>query len=114
MLFRPMEDTLQVDAFMVLRPKLGPGEVAEALARAMSHEGKLYDFSFDFCMADRLACTELIYRGYHRVGGVSFELNRHSGRSCMTAEDLIEQALRSGAFEKVLDYGVEEDLVRLL
>jgi hypothetical protein len=113
-LFRPMSDTMQVDAFMVLRPQLESAEVAEALARAMSHEGKLYDFSFDFCMADRLACTELIYRGYHRVGAVSFELNRHSGRSCISAEDLIDQALRSGAFKKVLDYGVEEDLVRLL
>ena len=113
-LFRPMHDTMQVDAFMVLRPKLGSAEIAEALARAMSHEGKLYDFSFDFRMADRLACTELIYRGYHRVGSVAFKLSRHHGRSCISAEDLISQALRSGAFEKVLDYGVEADLVRFL
>lgn len=113
-LFRPMSDTLKVDAFMVLRPTLESAQVAEALARAMSHEGKLYDFSFDFCMADRLACTELIYRGYHRVGSVLFELNRHHGRSCISAEDLIDQALRSGAFEKILDYGVENDQLRML
>lgn len=112
-LFRPMEDTMQVDAFMVLRPELESSQVAEALARAMSHEGKLYDFSFDFCMAERLACTELIYRGYHGVGSVSFELHRHSGRSCISAEDLIDQALSSGHFQKVLDYGVEDDAVRV-
>lgn len=112
-LFRPMEETMQVDAFMVLRPQLEQAQIVEALMRAMSHEGKLYDFSFDFCMADRLACTELIYRGYHSVGDVSFELHRHSGRSCISAEDLIAQALNSGHFEKVLDYGVEDDVVRL-
>lgn len=112
-LFRTMEETLHVDAFQVLRPKLANGQIAEALGRAMSHAGKLYDFSFDFCMADRLACTELVYRGYHSVGSVQFELNRHSGRSCISAEDLIEQAISSGDFEKVLDFGVEDDVVRV-
>jgi len=113
-LFRSMEETLQVDALMVLRPQMEWAQVAEALSRAMSHEGKLYDFSFDFSKSDRLACTEVIYRGYHGVGEVKFELHRHSGRSCLSAEDLIVQALSSGKFVKVLDYGVEEDVVRVL
>lgn len=112
-LFRPMDDTMQVDAFMVIRPKLEAYQVVAALERAMSHEGKLYDFSFDFSKADRLACTELIYRGYHSVGSVTFELHRHSGRSCISAEDMMAQALQSGRFQKVLDFGVEGDIVRL-
>ncbi|MBK1831218.1 hypothetical protein JIN77_10805 [Verrucomicrobiaceae bacterium R5-34] len=112
-LFRAFEDTLQVDAFMVLRPKLAQAECAEALTRAMSHEGKLYDFVFDFRKADRLACTEVVYRGYHGIGPVRFELRQHSGRSCLSAEDLIEQALGSGCFEKIADYGVEENIVRI-
>ena len=113
-LFRPMEETLQVDALMVLRPRMESDQVAAALTRAMSHEGKLYDFSFDFAKSDRLACTEVIYRGYHGVGDVKFELHRHGGRSCLSAEDLIAQALSSGMFAKVLDYGVMEDIVRVL
>ena len=113
-LFRPMEDTLQVDAFIVLRPQLEADEIAQALIRVMSHEGKLYDFSFDFCKSDRLACTELVYRAYHGVGEVCFELIRHSGRSCISAEDMIDQALSSGSFVKVLDYGVDEDVIRVL
>lgn len=112
-LFRPIAETLAVDAFMVLRPKIANGELVESLTRAMSHEGKLYDFVFDFRKADRLACTELIYRSYHGVGEIHFELRKHSGRSCISAEDLIEQALESGRFEKVADFGVEEDLVRV-
>jgi|TARA_B110000908_G_scaffold172688_1_gene242021 hypothetical protein len=116
-MFRPMGETLQVDAFLVLRPRLEPHFRAEALMRAMSHEGKLYDFMFDFRKADRLACTEVVYRSYHGVGPeskpVTFELQRHTGKPCISAEDLIEQALASGDFEKVADYGVEENIVRI-
>ncbi len=110
-LIRPIEETLSVDAFLVLRPGLEPAHRAEALHRGLSHEGKLYDFTFDFRVADRLACTEVIYRSYHGVGPaenpVGFELKSHSGRSCISAEDLIGQALRSGAFEKVAEFGLE-------
>ena len=106
-----------MDAFMVLRPKLEQEQRAQALSRGLTHEGKLYDFMFDFRVADRLACTEVIYRTYHGIGeldqAVSFELRRHSGRPCISAEDLIEQALGSGRFEKVADFGVEEDAVRI-
>ena len=116
-LLRRIEETLNVDAFMVLRPKLEQEQRAQALSRGLTHEGKLYDFMFDFRVADRLACTEVIYRTYHGIGeldqAVSFELRRHSGRPCMSAEDLIEQALGSGRFEKVADFGVEEDAVRI-
>jgi len=112
-LFRSLEETLAVDALMVLRPKLSHTELGEALTRAISHEGKLYDFVFDFRKADRLACTEVIYRGYHGVGPVNFELRKHAGRPCISAEDLIEQALGSGCFEKIADFGVEENLVRV-
>jgi hypothetical protein len=116
-LLRRIEETLNVDAFMVLRPKLEPQQRAQALSRGLTHEGKLYDFMFDFRVADRLACTEVIYRTYHGIGEldrvVSFELKRHSGRPCISAEDLIEQALGSGHFEKVVEFGVEEDTVRI-
>ncbi|MBT8037708.1 MAG: hypothetical protein KJO21_09205 [Verrucomicrobiae bacterium] len=112
-MFRPIRETLEVDAFMVLRPKLEAEQLAEALMRAISHEGKLYDFMFDFRKADRLACTEVVYRSYHGIGPVSFELERHSGRSCLSAEDLIAQALGSGQFVKIADYGVDEDIIRV-
>ena len=116
-LLRRIEETLNVDAFMVLRPMLEQEQRAQALSRGLTHEGKLYDFMFDFRVADRLACTEVIYRTYHGIGeldqAVSFELRRHSGRPCISAEDLIEQAIGSGHFEKVADFGVEEDVVRI-
>lgn len=94
--FRPAEDTLAVDECVVLRPGLPDESVAEALARAMSHEGKLYDFLFDFRKSDRLACTELVYRGYHGVGGVEFRLIEVSNRWCLPAEELAAQAVAGG------------------
>ena len=81
--FRPAEETLAVDACVVLRPMLEQAELARAIGRAMEHEGKLYDFLFDFRTSDRLACTEVIYRGFHGIGLVVFRLKEVSGRKCL-------------------------------
>lgn len=106
---RPPEDTLQVDAFTVLRPTMADAHRAEAVSRCLTHAGKLYDFVFDFGAADRLACTELVYRSYHSVGEVAFELQPHAGRHCLSAEDLLNQAVGQGWFTPVLVYGVRGD-----
>ncbi|MDA0767222.1 MAG: YiiX/YebB-like N1pC/P60 family cysteine hydrolase, partial [Verrucomicrobia bacterium] len=108
-LFRPLEETLAVDAFTVLRPRLGAGVLAGVLGKALSHEGKLYDFLFDFRAADRLACTELVYRSFHGVEGAAFWLSERAGRLCLSAEDLLDQALGGGVFEVLALYGVGED-----
>lgn len=98
--FRAAAETLAVDACVVLRPPLGRADLAAALARAMEHEGKPYDFLFDFRSADRLVCTEVVYRGFHGIGPVDFRLQEVSGRLCLPAEALIDQALGCG-FEVV-------------
>jgi hypothetical protein len=95
--FRPPEETLAVDAVVVLRLPLGPTERGEALGRAMAHEGKLYDFVFDFRKSDCLACTELIYRGFHGVGPLEFHLIEQGGRHCLPAVELAQQMLDAGA-----------------
>ena len=116
-LMRHIEETLNVDAFMVLRPQLKREFLVEALSRGLTHEGKLYDFMFDFRVADRLACTEVIYRTYHGIGEndntLCFKLRQHSGMPCISAEDLIEQALDSGHFKKLADFGVDNDQLRI-
>lgn len=111
-LFRELEETLAVDAFVVVRPLIGRDHLKEALVRAFSHEGKLYDFVFDFRTADRLVCTEVVYRAFHGVGQFSFELSMRSGRHCLSAEDLLRQGLAGGLFEVVLCFGVEDDELR--
>ncbi len=83
---RSAEETLQVDALVVLRPPLQEADLAEGLLRAASHEGKPYDFLFDFRTADRMVCTEVIYRGFHGIRPVRFHLRevgrRRFVRSC--------------------------------
>lgn len=90
---RPAEETLQVDALVVLRPPLKGANLTEALLRAASHEGKPYDFLFDFRTADRMVCTEVIYRGFHGIGSVKFHLREVGGRLCLPAEEFLNQAM---------------------
>jgi hypothetical protein len=93
---RPAEETLQVDAFVVLRSPLDIDHLRTAVRRALSHEGKPYDFVFDFRTADRLVCTEVVYRGFHGTGSVRFQLKEVGGRLCLPAEDFLDQGLENG------------------
>ncbi|GHC41281.1 YiiX/YebB-like N1pC/P60 family cysteine hydrolase [Roseibacillus persicicus] len=102
---RPLNETLSVDAFLVLRGKFGANIREGAAERAFGHVGKLYDFAFDFRQSHRLACTALIYRCWHGQAGVGFTLGEKAGRLCLSAEDLIQQALASEKFEVVGYFG---------
>jgi len=96
---RPIENPFSCDCLTVLRPRLASGDVACALARGLFHEGKPYDFDFDFTRADRLVCTEVVYRSYEGIGEVGFELTRRAGRLTLSAEDLVEMSLAGRHFE---------------
>ena len=106
-LFRDLDDTLAVDAFVVIRPKLAEPDIGTSLTRAIAHEGKLYDFEFDFRRSDRLVCTEVIYRAFHGIGDIGFELTRRAGRVCLSAEDLLDHAIEDRAFGVVAVYGAQ-------
>ena len=105
-LLREISDTLMVDAFVVLRPKLPQAQINLAIERGLSHAGKLYDFIFDFSTADRVVCTEVIYRAYHGIGGVNFVLTSKAGRHYLSAEDILNQGIANKWFEPVIIYGV--------
>lgn len=109
--FRSADETLKLDACLVFRPPLSPEPLAEALIRALSHEGKLYDFLFDFRTADRLACTEVIYRVYDNYPPIHFHLIRTGGRACIPAEELIDQMLACG-FTLVASCNIEDGVIR--
>ncbi len=106
-LFRALSDTLAVDAVAVIRPTITPPQIAQGLSQALTHEGKLYDFDFDFFRADRLVCTEVVYRALDRVGPLRFQLTRRAGRLTLTAEDLLDMAVDDRGFESVAVYGAE-------
>lgn len=105
--FRPLEETLAVDAVAALRPRLSPEAIAVGLARAAGHEGKGYNFDFDFFRSDRLVCTEVIYRAYDGLENFEIPLQERAGRPTLSAEDLLDLAFEDGGrlFEVVAVFG---------
>ena len=112
-LLRDIEETLQVDAFTIIRPNLRPDQIHAALKRGRSHVGKLYDFVFDFRTTDRLVCTEVIYRTYQGIGEIDFDLIIQAGRYCLSAEELLNQGIGQGWFDVIALYGVGEPRIAL-
>ena len=106
-LFRPLSDTFSVDYFVVIRPKLSNETIQQAIDRAFTHEGKMYNFDFDFFNSDRLVCTELVYRSFDGLEGLKFPLTDRAGRKTLSAEDLLDLALDTETFDPVAIFGVE-------
>ncbi len=95
---RALESPYRSDSILVLRSQLKPDSIRQVVARAFMHEGKEYDFSFDFTVANRLVCTEVIYRAYDGVEGTSFQLSMRAGRLTLAALELVEMAMQRKHF----------------
>ncbi|MBX2883699.1 MAG: hypothetical protein KTR32_27350, partial [Granulosicoccus sp.] len=106
-LFRPLRETLSVDYVVVLRPELSTAAIRTAIERVICHEGKLYNFDFDFFNAERLVCTEVIYRAFDGLEGLVFPLTDRANRKTLSAEDLLDYALDSGRLKPLLIFGVD-------
>ena len=101
---RTLQSPFRADAIVVVRPRLTPDDIAQAIGRGILHEGKPYDFDFDLARSDRLVCTEVVYRAYDGVGGMQFPLTRRAGRLTIAAEDFLQMALKRTNFEPVAVY----------
>jgi hypothetical protein len=101
---RSLRNPFLADALVVMRPRIDESDIARAIGRGMQHEGKPYDFDFDFSRSDRLVCTEVVYRSYDGIGGMRFAMTRRAGRLTIAAEDLLRMALDRDSFEPVAIY----------
>lgn len=101
---RSLSNPFRSDAIAVIRPGLSEAEVADALGRGFFHADKPYDFDFDFARSDRLVCTEVVYRAYADIGGLSFQLTRRAGRMTLAAEDLLRMAVERNGFSSFAVY----------
>lgn len=86
-IFNTLDHSIHADHVVVLRPRrLSEKQIGEAIVRAFSHQGKPYDFEFDFFTSDKLVCTELVYRAYE--GFLRFGLVRVMGRDTLPALEI--------------------------
>jgi hypothetical protein len=84
------------DAIAVLRPVLADEVIATGLQRGLAHVGKPYDFAFDFRTSHSLVCSEVVYRAYDGLAGLTLPLVERLGRPTLAPQDLLEQALDDG------------------
>lgn len=98
---RTLKSPFASDSVVVLRPTLSREEIGRAIARVLMHEGKAYDFDFDFRRADRLVCTEVIYRAYDGVGSINIPLVQRAGRPTLSGSDLIQMGIGDTNFTPV-------------
>jgi hypothetical protein len=118
-IFNSLTHSMHADYVAVLRPrKLADQDRAKAIARAFAHVGKPYDFEFDFSSADKLVCTELVYRSYD--GLIKFDLVPIMGRSTLPALEIArkfsnerERPDRELDFVLFLDAVPGQDMARL-
>jgi uncharacterized protein YycO len=101
---RSIDSPLASDSVVIVRPSLASADIDKALARSLTHEGKPYDFDFDFTCSHRMVCTEVVYRAYDGVADVAFSLSRHVGRYALAAGDLLRMALARQHFSIVAVY----------
>ena len=106
-LLRSLEQTLAVDGFVVVRPTVSQTGIKRAIERVLVHEGKKYNFDFDFFRSDRLVCTELIYRAYDEIEHMKIELKERAGRPTLSAEDLCDLAIDTDMFDAIAIFGVD-------
>lgn len=104
--YRPLAETLSVDAFVLIRPNFAKDEIAQALSRVTEHAGKGYNFDFDFFRSDQLVCTEVVYRAYDGMADKTIPLQERIGRKTLSAEDLLDLTLDSDWAEPIAIFGV--------
>lgn len=94
---------------ILLRPKLTTDQIARGLSRTLAHEGKPYDFDFDFNRSDRLVCTEVVYRAFDGLDGYRLPLTYRAGRPTMSGGDLVQLAMEGQLLQPVCCYAPQYD-----
>ena len=105
---RSLEETLNVDCFIIIRPNLTNAGVKDGIERVLQHDGKFYNFDFDFFRSDRLVCTEVIYRAFDGIENLKFDLVERAGRQTLSAEDFLDMALDTDMFTPIAIFNNEQ------
>ncbi len=105
---RSLNESLQVDAFIILRPCISKIEIDKAIKNAFDHIGKPYDFDFDFNTLDKVSCTELIYLSYRHAEVIT--AHESFGRKFTTPNEILEDFVSlEGSKHQKLQYILQMD-----
>lgn len=89
--FTSLEHSAAADSLVILRPRLSAAARARAIYRAWLHQGKPYDYNFDFVTDNELVCSELVYKAYEPgdgLDGLQLPLVTVLGRTVSTPNDM--------------------------
>jgi phosphatidylglycerophosphate synthase len=79
-IFKSLESSANADYVAALRPRISRADAFKAVAAALSHFGKPYDYNFDFATDSALVCSELVFKSYREAQGLDFALMHINGR----------------------------------
>jgi hypothetical protein len=91
-IFSSLSESLHAEHVVAFRPRLSKDQIARAIVKAFEYHGKPYDFEFDLATADKLVCTELVYRAYQ--GALHFDPVRVLGRYTLPAAEIAKKFVR--------------------
>ncbi|MCB9533084.1 MAG: hypothetical protein H6698_02000 [Myxococcales bacterium] len=103
-----LESVALADSLAIVRPRLDPLALAQAIARAFSFVGRPYDYLFDFSCDRAMICSEVVYRAFcagPNRAGLALQVREISGRLAMPTNDLVMfYARRRGDAAQDLDF----------
>jgi hypothetical protein len=85
------EESLHADYVGIIRPRLTKEQVLQGLLNAFQHHGKPYDFNFDFATDTKLVCSELVYKAFGDMPGITLKPATLNGRLLMKPNFLAEK-----------------------
>jgi|GEM_PF-1929305 hypothetical protein len=87
------EKRLNLDSIAVLRPRVPLSVKKQAIWRALNYLGKPYDFEFDLFSADKIICSEVIYRAYG--SHLNLQLTKIMGRMTLPPVNIANSFIKS-------------------
>jgi hypothetical protein len=87
----PLEVSAHCDSIGALRAKVKREDRFKAVTTAITHLGKPYDYNFDFRIDNALVCSEVIYRSYRDIDGLTLKTVELNGRPMLPPNSIAEK-----------------------